>query len=157
MEVPRARGQIRVTAANLHHSHTMPDLSHICDLCCSLWQCWILNLLSEARDWILMYTIWVCTLLSHKRSSSGSFLPFCFCVFVSSLKIWLTLWNLNVLHPWRQSRESPAGDLLQELRCDRSWRSWKGQDPTFGQGSLIGTGSCFPCHILSLFQVAQAA
>ena len=27
-----------------------PDLSHICDLHCSLWQCWILNGLSEVRD-----------------------------------------------------------------------------------------------------------
>ena len=26
------------------------DPSHICDLRCSLWQCWIVNSLSEARD-----------------------------------------------------------------------------------------------------------
>ena len=26
------------------------DVSRICDLCCSLWQHWILNLLREARD-----------------------------------------------------------------------------------------------------------
>ena len=26
------------------------DPNHICDLCCSLWQCGILNPLSEARD-----------------------------------------------------------------------------------------------------------
>ena len=25
-----------------------PDPSHICELCCSLWQCWIINPLSEA-------------------------------------------------------------------------------------------------------------
>ena len=29
---------------------TTPDLSRICDLHCSLWQFWILNPLSEARD-----------------------------------------------------------------------------------------------------------
>ena len=36
----------------------MPDLSHICDLHQSSWQCWILNPLSKARDqtWILMDT-----------------------------------------------------------------------------------------------------
>ena len=28
----------------------MLDLSHICDLGCSLWQCQIINLLSKARD-----------------------------------------------------------------------------------------------------------
>ena len=28
------------------------DLSHICDLCLNLQHCWILNPLSEARDWI---------------------------------------------------------------------------------------------------------
>ena len=26
------------------------DLSNVCELHCSLWQCWILKLLSEARD-----------------------------------------------------------------------------------------------------------
>jgi len=29
---------------------TMPDLSCLCDLHCSLWQCQILNPLSEVRD-----------------------------------------------------------------------------------------------------------
>ena len=27
------------------------ELSHIYNLCGSLWQCWILNPLSEAKDW----------------------------------------------------------------------------------------------------------
>ena len=30
------------------------DLNYICNLCCSLWQCLILNLLSEARDQTLI-------------------------------------------------------------------------------------------------------
>ena len=36
----------------------MPDPSHICDLHRSSWQCWILNLLSKARNWthVLMDT-----------------------------------------------------------------------------------------------------
>ena len=29
----------------------MLDLSHICDLRCGLWQCWILNSLSKGKDW----------------------------------------------------------------------------------------------------------
>ena len=55
-----ARVQIRAVA----EAHTMaiatPDLSHICDLCCSLQQCQILNPLREARDWtgIHMDTMW---------------------------------------------------------------------------------------------------
>ena len=32
------------------YSTTIPDPSHICDLCCTLWQCWILNPLSKARQ-----------------------------------------------------------------------------------------------------------
>ena len=34
----------------------MQDLSHICDLQCSLLQCWILNPLRETRDWTLILT-----------------------------------------------------------------------------------------------------
>ena len=47
-----------------------PDLSSIYDLHHSLWQCQILNLLSQARDrtLILIDTSWV-NLLSHNRSS----------------------------------------------------------------------------------------
>ena len=36
-----ARGQIGAAAASPHHSHTTPDLSHICDLHGGLQQCWI--------------------------------------------------------------------------------------------------------------------
>ena len=46
----RARGPIRAKAAGLRHSHSMPDLSWVCDLPHSSWQHRILNLLSEARD-----------------------------------------------------------------------------------------------------------
>ena len=40
----------RVTAAGLHHSHAMPDLSLSCNLYHILWQHGILNPLSGARD-----------------------------------------------------------------------------------------------------------
>ena len=46
----QARDQIKAVATNLCHSHSMPDLSHICDLHHSSEQCQILNLLSEAKD-----------------------------------------------------------------------------------------------------------
>ena len=47
------------------------DLSHICNLCCSLPQRWILNPLSEARDGthIRMDTMSVLNLLSHSGNS----------------------------------------------------------------------------------------
>ena len=43
------------------------DQSHICNLCCSLWQCWILYSLTEARDQthVLMDTCQVLNQLSH--------------------------------------------------------------------------------------------
>ena len=63
----QARGPMGAAAASLHHSnaiamHTiaMPDLSHVCDLCHSSWQCWILNPLSKARDW-------TCNLMAPSR------------------------------------------------------------------------------------------
>ena len=48
-----------------------PDLTHVCNLHHSLWQCGILNPLSEARDWTctLMDTSQVLNLLSHSGNS----------------------------------------------------------------------------------------
>ena len=45
-----------VEAESLHHSHSNTDWSHICDLCCSLWQLWILNPLNRVRDWTCILT-----------------------------------------------------------------------------------------------------
>ena len=72
----RARGPIGAAAADLHHSHSNADLSHICDLHCSSWQCWILNPLSKGRDQtcILRDTMSVPNLLSHSGNSSDGFL-----------------------------------------------------------------------------------
>ena len=44
-----ARGQIGAAATAYAIATAMPNLSCICNLGCSLWQCWILNPLSEAR------------------------------------------------------------------------------------------------------------
>ena len=86
-----ARALIVVVAACYATDKATLDLSHICDLCCSLWQCQILNLLSEARDqtntfrdtmslaltswhrswWkALLPNVFVLNLLSHDRKSS---------------------------------------------------------------------------------------
>ena len=47
------------------------DLSHLCDLCFRLWQRWILNPLSKARDQtcILMDTSRILKWLSHNKNS----------------------------------------------------------------------------------------
>ena len=50
-EGSQARGQIGATAACLHHSHKMPDLSRICDLHHHRsQQHWNLNPMSKFRD-----------------------------------------------------------------------------------------------------------
>ena len=46
----QARGQIRAVAAGYTTATAMPDLSCICDLCCSSRQSQILNPLKGARD-----------------------------------------------------------------------------------------------------------
>ena len=67
-----------------------PNLSLVCNLYHSSWQCWLLNPLSEARDRtsIFMDTSQVCNPLSHNRNSSN--LGFLYC---SPIK---GTWN-----PWR--------------------------------------------------------
>ena len=46
----QARGQVRAAPGAHSAAPATLDLSHICDLRCSLWQGWILKPLSEARD-----------------------------------------------------------------------------------------------------------
>ena len=50
----QARGLIGTTAASLHHSHSMWDLSRVCDLHHSSQQRQILNPLSKARGQTLI-------------------------------------------------------------------------------------------------------
>ena len=65
----QAKGRIGAAAASLHMATLDP--SHICDQCCSLQQCWILNPLNKARDQthIFMDTSQVLNPLSHNGNS----------------------------------------------------------------------------------------
>ena len=61
MEVPRLGAELELQLPAYSTTTAMPDLSCICDLRHSSWQCQILNPLREARDRtpILMDTSWV--------------------------------------------------------------------------------------------------
>ena len=48
----QARAELELQLKAYTTATVMGDLCHVCDLCLGLWQCQILNLLSEARDWI---------------------------------------------------------------------------------------------------------
>ena len=50
MEVPSLGIKSKLQLSTYATATAMPDLSHICDLCHSLWQCWIFNALGWARD-----------------------------------------------------------------------------------------------------------
>ena len=50
MEVPRPGVELELQLQAYVTTTAMPDLSHICDLHHSSWQCQILNPLSEDRD-----------------------------------------------------------------------------------------------------------
>ena len=50
MEVPRLGVELELLLLAYTTALAIPDLSHICNLARSLWQRWILNPLSEARD-----------------------------------------------------------------------------------------------------------
>ena len=67
----QARDPIRAAAAGLHHSHSHARSQPHLWPTCSLWQCRILNPLSEARDrtFILMDTSRVLNLLNHSGNS----------------------------------------------------------------------------------------
>ena len=53
MEVPRLEIKLEL---QLQAYATAQILSHICNLCSSLHQLWILNILGEARDWTCIFT-----------------------------------------------------------------------------------------------------
>ena len=76
MEVPGLGVELELQLPTYVTDTAMLDQSHICNLRHNLWQCWILNPLSEARDptRIFMDTSWVCNLLSHNGNSPTTFI-----------------------------------------------------------------------------------
>ena len=75
MEVPRIGVESELQLLAYITATAKPDLSRICNLLHSSQQDWILNPLSEARDWthILMDTSQILNLLSYDMNSHGSF------------------------------------------------------------------------------------
>ena len=63
----QARSRIGAAAEAYATATAMPDPSRICDLHRSLWQCWILNPLSETRSSHEQF--WVPNLLNHNGNS----------------------------------------------------------------------------------------
>ena len=71
MEVPRLGVKLELQLPAYTTATAMPDPSHICNLHRSSWQPQILNPLSEATNWILIFmnTNWALNLLSCNRNS----------------------------------------------------------------------------------------
>ena len=75
MAVPAAHGSfwagVKLELQQPATVTAMPDPSHVCHLLCSLWQCWILNPRSEARDQtlVLMDTSQILNPLNHNGNS----------------------------------------------------------------------------------------
>ena len=71
MEVPRLGVESELQLPAYTTATVTPDPRSICDLCRSLWQCWILNPLSEVRikPASSQKLCWVLNPLSHIRNS----------------------------------------------------------------------------------------
>ena len=78
MEVPGLGFELELQLQAYTTATAMSDLSCVCDLHCSLWQCQILNAPSKARDrtHILMDTSWVLNWLSHDGTPTVSYFYF---------------------------------------------------------------------------------
>ena len=89
--------QVRGQTGTAHTTATaIPDPSHICNLSCSLWQCQILNPLSEARDQLT--SSWILVSFVTHRATMGT--PerdvFNNCFVDQFLKIvWITWCNMS--------------------------------------------------------------
>ena len=101
MEVPGLGVESELQLLVYTTATVTPDPNHICDLCCSLWQCWMLNPLSETRDWtlILVDISWVLNLLSHNGNSG------------ILLYIKVSTWDLII----KKKKWDPLGIALKKL------------------------------------------
>ena len=75
IDVPRLGVKQELQLPAYTTAPAMPELSRICNLHHSWWQCWIFNPLSEARDrtCILMDTSWILNPRKHNRNSGWTF------------------------------------------------------------------------------------
>ena len=75
MEVPTLGVELEIQLPAYTTATATPDLSRVCNLHHRSWQCWILNPLSEARDWtcILMDTSQI---HFHRKSLEPTFFIF---------------------------------------------------------------------------------
>ena len=87
-EVPRLGVNLELQLPTSTTATAMPDPSHICDLHHSFWQPWILNPLSEARDWT--YILMDGYLVGFVTAEPQRELPV-FCFLQGSPQIQLTL------------------------------------------------------------------
>ena len=80
MEVPRLGVESELQLQVYAKATAMPDPNHMCDLNSNSQQCWILNLLSKARDQahVLMDTSRIRYLWATRGMSIHSFHPFVF-------------------------------------------------------------------------------
>ena len=76
MEVPRLGVESELQLPAYTTATATPDPSCICDLCCSLWPCWILNPLSKAGVELASSRrlCWAFNPLSHSGSSASGFI-----------------------------------------------------------------------------------
>ena len=130
MEVPRLR--VKLEPQLPAYATAMPDLSHICNLHCSSWQCQILNQVSEARgqthilmDIVGFLTCWT-TMGTHRTHSKMYAISS-----ITSMKTWLS-------HPSPQVKNSILWD--QKSPCYRCCL----------ENDQIST--CSSLHLLTLLQ-----
>ena len=73
VEVPRLGVESELQLQACATAMAMPNLSHICDLCYSLWQCLMLNPLSKARDLVGFLTHWATRAICFFKDNSMIF------------------------------------------------------------------------------------
>ena len=99
LEVPGVGVKLELQLLAYATATATQDVSRICSLLCSLWQCWIL-IQSETKDWthILIDTNLVLNLLSHNGNSHQVLkCEFQSCVSVSIICLWKVLVSIVFL------------------------------------------------------------